>query len=146
MEKYIVKLTIEERENLLSLISKGKAAARKLTHARILLEADENESNRKTDEEIAESLHVSINTIRRVRKECVENGVENALNRKQHSQHKPRKIQGEEEAHLIALCCSTPPEGRSRWTLKLLADKLVSMEIVESVSPQTVLNTLKKMN
>lgn len=146
MEKYIVKLAIDERESLLSLISKGKAAARKLTHARILLEADENSSARKTDEEIARALYVSKITVRRVRKDCVENGIESALERKPHSRHKPHKIQGEEEARLIALCCSNPPEGRCRWTLTLLADTLVSLGIVESISPQTVLNTLKKTN
>ena len=146
MEKYIVKFTVDERESLLSLISKGKAAARKLTHARILLEADEQDGDRKTDEEIAESLHVSKKTVQRVRKECVENGMGSALERKSHSRTKPRKLQGEEEARLIALCCSSPPEGRCRWTLKLLADKLISLETVERISPQTGLNTLKKTN
>lgn len=146
MEKYIVKLTIDERESLLSLISKGKVSARKLIHARILLEADENSDDWKTDEAIAQSLHVSKKTVQRVRKECVENGIDSALERKPHTRYKPHKLQGEEEAHLIALCCSSPPEGRSRWTLKLLADKLISLEIVESISPQTILNTLKKTN
>ena len=146
MEKYIVKLAIAERESLLSLILKGKNAARKLTHARILLEADENCGNQKTDGEIAELRYVSEKTVQRVRKECVENGIESALERKSHSRNKPLKIQGEEEARLVALCCSKPPEGRCRWTLRLLADTLVVLEIVESISPQTILNTLKKMN
>src|SRR5271155_2982315 len=140
MEKYIVKLGMNERESLLSLISKGKASARKLTHARILLEADENSGNRKTDEEISHSLHVNQKTVQRVRQACVENGIESALERKPHSRYKSHKIQGEEEARLIALCCSSPPEGRCRWTLKLLADKLILLEIVDSISPQTVLN------
>ena len=120
MEKYIVKLTHNERGFLLSLISKGKAAAQKLTHARILLEVDENTGEQKTDGEVAEMFHISNKTVQRVRTEFVENGIECALERKKHSNHKPRKIQGEQEAHLIAICCSTPPEGRCRWTMKLL--------------------------
>ena len=146
MEKYIVKLEKEEREHLLSLISKGKTAARKQIHARILLEADNSSESQKTDEEIASLLHVGLCTVRRVRKACVLEGIEAALERKSHSRHRPRKIQGEEEAHLIALCCSDAPEGRNRWTLKLLADKLVSMELLDSISPQTVGRALKKMN
>jgi transposase len=146
MEKYIVRLMQDEQENLLSLISKGKASARKLTHARILLATDENTGNRQADEVIAKLLRVSNKTVHRVRKNFVDNGIDGALERKPHSAKKPRKIQGIEEAHLIALCCSSAPEGRCRWTLKLLADKLVSMEIVDSVSAQTVGRILKKMN
>lgn len=146
MEKHIVRLTNDERENLLLLISKGKSAAKKLSHARILLAADENSGERRTNEAIAEFLHVSKKTVQRVCKECVENGLESALERKRHARYKPRKLQGEEEAKLIALCCSTPPEGRGRWTLKLLSDKLVSLEIVDSICPDTVRTTLKKMN
>lgn len=122
----------------------GKASAKKLTHARILLAADENINAQETDLSIAESLHISDKTVHRIRKECVENGIESALNRKPHSEKKPRKIQGTEEAHLIALCCSSPPEGRCKWTLKLLADKLISLEIVDSVSPQTVGRVMQK--
>ena len=130
MDKYIVKLSQDERENLLSFISKGKTAAQKLTHARILLEIDENFSSLKTDKEMAAMLHVSTKTIQRVRQTCVELGIEAALERKAHIRHKPHKIQGEEEAKLIALCCSNPPKGYARWTLKLLAGKLVVMEIM----------------
>jgi transposase len=146
MEKYIVRLMKDEQVNLLSLINKGKASARKLTHARILLAADESDSDRRTDEVIAELLRVSNKTVHRVRKNFVAHGIDGALERKPHSAKKPRKIQGIEEAHLIALCCSSAPEGRCRWTLKLLADKLVSMEIVDSVSAQTVGRVLKKTN
>jgi transposase len=148
MEKYIVKLTKDERKNLLSLINKGKAAAKKLTHARILLEADEGNLERKpqTDEAIAQLLHVSYKTVKRVRKQLVEDGLESALQRKPHSGKKPHKINGDEEARLIALCCSNPPEGRCRWTLKLLANKLVELEIIESISPSTVGRVLKKTN
>lgn len=146
MEKYIVKLTQEERKNLLSLIKKGKTSAYKLTHARILLEADEGEQaeNKKTDLEIAEQLHVGPKTAKRIRKRFVEEGLEAALARKAHSRTRSRKIEGEEEAHLLALSCSPPPEGSRRWTLKLLSNKMVEMEIVESVSPATIGRVLKK--
>lgn len=148
MEKYIVKLTKEERTNLLSLIKKGKASAPKLTHARILLETDEGPyaETKKTDEKIAEQLHVGVKTVKRRRKQFVEEGLEAALSRKPHLKRGRKKISGEEEAHLIALCCSVPPEGRSRWTLKLLSTRLVEMEIVDSVSPSTVGRALKKTN
>lgn len=146
MDKYIVKLSADERESLLALVSKGKGSARKLTHARILLEADENSGEIKTDGEISNGLYVSTKTVQRVRRDCVEEGILRALERKTHVRYKPRKLQGEEEARLIALCCSAPPEGRCRWTLKMLGDHLVRLEMVKSISPQTILNTLKKMN
>lgn len=144
MGKYIVKLTNSERENLITLINKGKSSAKKLTHARILLAVDENTHGCKTDKDVAASLHISDKTVHRIRQECVEHGIDNALERKVHSAKKPLKIQGEHEARLIAMCCSTPPEGRARWTMKLLANQLISLEIVESISPQTILNTLNK--
>lgn len=146
MGKYIVRLMKDEQVNLLSLINKGKASARKLAHARILLATDENNHDRRADEVIAELLCISDKTVHRVRKNFVEHGIDGALERKPHSEKKPRKIQGAEEAHLIALCCSSAPEGRCRWTLKLLADKLVSMKILASVSAQTVGRVLKKTN
>jgi len=144
MKKYIVKLLSDERENLLSLISKGKSSARKLTHGRILLEADETIGVRKTDEEIAEAVHVNVKTVQRVRQACVEGGIESALERTPHKRYKPHKIQGKEEAQLIAVCCSKPPEGRSRWTLKLLSEKLVSLEVIDTVSSQTIGRVLEK--
>lgn len=146
MEKYTVKLTQYEREFLLSLISKGKSFARKLTHARIVLETDEAKGAQNTDEEIAQLLHVSKKTVQRIRKECVENGIESALERKKHIRHKPHKIEGEAEAHLIALCCSSAPEGRCRWTLNLLTEKFISLEIMDDVSRMTISRTLKKTN
>lgn len=150
MEKYTVKLTEEERKNLLSLTKTGKHAASKILHARILLSCDEGdyEDNEplKTDKEVAKLLGVDETTVKRVRKRLVEEGLEAALLRKKHAQTRPRKIMGEEEAHLIAICCSSPPEGRKGWTLKLLSDRLVSMEVVESISPATVSRVLKKMN
>jgi transposase len=148
MEKYTVKLTGSEREELLSLIKKGKAAAYKLTHARILLAAAESvlNSDKQSDIEIAWTLHIAPKTVKRIRKRCVEEGLEAALFRKQHTRTKPRKLDGDGEAHLIALCCSEPPEGRVRWTLKLLSERLVSLDIVESIAVSTVSETLKKMN
>lgn len=146
MDKYIVKLTKEEREELLTLIRVGKKAANKLMHARVLLSSDENDSKLKlkTDEEIAKEMHVSSKTVARIRQRFVEEGLESALSRRPHPNPKGRKIDGEQEAHLVALCCSTPPEGRSRWTLKLLANKLIELEVVDSVSAVTVSRVLKK--
>ena len=146
MEKYIVKLTQEERETLLSMLKKGKASANKLMHARVLLEVDEKKTTTKTDEKIARDLHISVKTVARIRQRFVEEGLESALLRKPHANPKSRKINGDEEAHLIAICCSTPPEGRSRWTLKLLADRLVEMEVIDSISPVTISRVLKKTN
>ena len=128
MEKYIVKLTNEERVDLISLISKGKASAKKLTHARILLAIDGSNNGIQTDASVAEPLHISERTVRRVRTECVENGIGSALERKLHTAARPKKIQGAEEARLLALCCSNAPNGRTRWTLKLLADKLGAVD------------------
>jgi len=113
-----------------------------------LLEADEGPYARtkKTDKEIAEQLHVGLKTVKRRRKQFVEEGLEAALSRKPHLKRGRKKISGEEEAHLIALCCSVAPEGRSRWTLKLLSNRLVEMKIIDSVSPSTVGRALKKTN
>ena len=146
MDKYIVKLTPEERGELLTLIRVGKKAANKLMHARVLLSVDANDTKLKprTDEEIATEMHVCSKTVARIRQRFVEEGMESALSRRPHANPKSRKIDGEQEAHLIALCCSTPPEGRGRWTLKLLANKLVSLELIDSVSPSTICRVLKK--
>lgn len=146
MDKYIVKLTLEERAELLALIRVGKKAANKLMHARVLLSADENDTKlkQKTDEEISNEMHVSSKTVARIRQRFVEEGLESALSRRPHANPKSRKIDGEQEAHLVALCCSTPPEGRSRWTLKLLANKLIALEIIDSVSSTTIGRVLKK--
>lgn len=148
MEKYILKLTEAERTELHKMVSTGKAAAYKLTHARILLACDKGEHNPEDlkDREIAERLYVNESTVRRVRKRCVLEGLEAALSRKRRSRERSKALSGEEEARLITLACSTPPEGCARWTLKLLAEKLVSLEIVQEVSPSTVGRTLKKMN
>ena len=144
-KKDIVRLTQEERKNLLTLINKGKASAKKLVHARILLEADVSQVEQpKTDKEIATMLHVDSKSVKKVRQRLVEEGIEAALSRKKHVRAKPSKFDGESEAHLVALCCSKAPEGRQRWTVRLLADKLVELNIVDEVSPATVCRTLKK--
>ena len=148
MKKYRVTLTAEERESLVALIATGKAAAKKLTHARILLKADQADGGPGwTDERIAEALDVSVATIERVRQRFVEQGLESALGRKK--QDKPsreRKLDGAGEARLIALACSKAPRGRVAWTLQMLADKLVELKVVDSICPETVRQTLQKTN
>ena len=145
--KYKVKLTDSERNKLITLISTGKEKAKKLMHARILLQADCSRLGAaKRSKEIAENLHIHEKTVRRVRERFVAEGLEAAINRKPHQSFKPRKLDGEQEAHLIALCCSQSPQGRKSWTLKLLSDELVALNVVDSVSRSTVQRTLKKMN
>ena len=99
-----------------------------------------------TDEEVARSLEIASATVERIRRRCVEEGIEAALGRKEQQRRRPKKLDGAAEAHLIALACGEPPEGRARWTLRLLADRLVECEIVESIHPETVRQTLKKTN
>jgi len=129
-KKYIVTLTEEERQMLREMISRGKTAARKLTHARILLKADQSQGGP--------------SSVERVRKRFVEEGLEAALDRRQPRRQYLRKLDGDGEAHLIALACSQAPEGRSRWTLRLLAERMVALEYVEKLSKDTVHRTLKK--
>lgn len=146
-KKYRVKLTEDEREDLKQLISKGKAAARKMTHAQILMHADENAAaGSLKDVGIAKALHISHLTVERVRKRFVEEGIESALNPKVQARRRAKKLDGEAEAFLVATACSSAPEGYKDWTLKLLADKLVECEIVDSISGETVRKTLKKTN
>jgi transposase len=146
-KKYIVTLTPTERQTLQAMLSRGKAAARKLVHARILLRADAGPGGPGwNDDQIAEGLEVGRATVERVRREFVEEGLEAALERRKPRRQYKRALDGDGEAHLIALACQKPPEGRSRWTLRLLADRLVQLEYVEQVSYQTVRRTLKKTN
>lgn len=146
-KKYIVRLTQQEKQELEQLIRVGKAAARKLTHARILLKADCNaEQGGWTDQAIHEALDVSLATIARVRQAFVEQGLDAALNPKPDSQVRLRKLDGSAEAHLIALACSQPPQGRKEWTLRLLAAQMVKLDDIESVSHETVRQVLKKTN
>jgi hypothetical protein len=144
-KKYLVELTKEERFQLKEVISKGKTAAYKIQHANILLAADVN-GPAWPDADIAQALDININTIGRVRQRFFEQGLIAAVERKrQENPSRAAKFDGLAEAHLLAVSCSPPPEGCSRWTLRLLADKAVELEIVDSVVPETVRQTLKKM-
>jgi len=143
--KYHINLTQENRQELESLIRSGASSARTQTRARILLLTDENQKKKKGTKEIASVLMCSLATITNIRKKFVEGGLENALYEKARPGAVP-KITGEIEAQLTLLACSAPPEGRSRWTLQLLADKLVELKLVDSISDVAVMNRLKKMN
>jgi transposase len=144
-KKYIVTLTEAERQMLQAMLSKGKAAARKLAHARILLKADASLGGPDWDDAaIAQGLEVGRATVERVRKEFVEDGLDAALNRRKPRREYDRTLDGDGEAHLVALACSQAPEGRSRWTLRLLADRMVRLEYVDEVSKDTVCRVLKK--
>ena len=143
--KYRVQLTGDEQEELKGLVSKGRTAAYRQTHARILMLSDENQDDGPMkDEEIARALKVGTATVERVRRRCVEQGLERALGRKEQLNRRPRKLDGASEAHLVALACSQPPDGRAGWTLHLLADQLVEREEVDSISTETVRRCLKK--
>jgi transposase len=145
--KYGVKLTEEERVNLKRLTTTGRTAAKKINHAQILLHSDESLGSKPySDAEIAKQLNTTERSIITVRKRFVEEGIESAINRKPRRRSKPRKLDGEKEARLVTIACSTPPAGRARWTLKLLANKLVELEVVEHIGATTVGNTLKKTN
>ena len=142
---YVVTLTAAERSSLQALIAKGKVAAQKRIHGQILRKADvEPEEDGWKDEQIAEAFNVGRCTVERVRQRFVEQGLEAALTRKPQQNRISRKIDGAAEAHLIAAACGKPPEGRKRWTLQLLADRLVALELVDTVSYETVRRTLKK--
>jgi transposase len=146
MVKYVVRLHPEERAQLLALVNTGRAAAVKLLHARILLKADVDAASRPwSDAAIADALDTSASTVHRVRQACVEQGLEAALARKRPTGRQYRKLDGSQEAQLLAVACSAPPEGSVRWTLKLLADKLVELDIVNTISTECVRTTLKKM-
>jgi transposase len=142
---YVVTLTAAERSSLQALIAKGKVAARKRLHAQILLKADAGpEGAGWKDQQIADAFDVGRCTVERLRQRFVEQGLEAALVRKPQQNRIPRKIDGAAEAHLIAAACGKPPAGRKGWTLRLLADRLVELELVDSISYETVRRTLKK--
>ena len=145
-KKYLVTLTDQERPWLTRLVSAGKRSALTVTRARILLQADQADGGPACeDAEIAQALDCGLRTVERVRQRFVERGLEQALGRKpQGRPSRERKLDGAAEARLIALACSRPPTGRARWTLKLLADKLVELEVFQSVSDETVRRVLKK--
>lgn len=145
MKKYIVTLTGEERESLRLLTTKGKAAARKLLHARILLKADANPGGPGwSDSQIAQGLDAGTATVERVRQQWVEEGLEAALERRKPRREYERRLDGVAEARLTALACSQAPAGRKRWTLQLLADRMVELKYVGEVSDDTIGRVLKK--
>lgn len=139
MKKYVVELNKDEKERLEKLTTKGKSGARKIRRARILLLAEEGY----IDKEIARALGAAVTTVERVRKRFVEEGLEATLSERPRP-GASRKLDGHQEAYLAALACSDPPEGKKRWTMRMLAEKLVSLELVEEISEETVRRTLKK--
>src|SRR5215471_2497397 len=144
-KQYVVRLSEEERAGLLTMIGRGMAPARAQTHARILLKASRGEAGPEwTDGAISAALEVDPTTVARVRKLYVTEGLEAALHRKAPDRVYRRKLDGEQEARLIAVACSAPPSGQKRWTLRLLATKLVELEVVDAVSYETVRQTLKQ--
>lgn len=145
-KKYVVRLDEREREELSGFVATGRAQAQKLTHARVLLKTDVGSQGPGwTDEQIADALEIHGNTVTSIRQRFVEEGLEAALHRKKRlTPPCPPKLDGVAEARLIALACGQPPEGRAQWTLRLLADKLVELEIVDTISYETVRQTLKK--
>lgn len=144
-KQYVVRLSEAERAALLTMIGRGAAPARVQTHARILLKANRGEAGPEwTDGAIGTALEVDPTTVARVRKLYVTEGLESALHRKAPDRVYRRKLDGEQEARLVAVACSEPPSGQKRWSLRLLADKLVELEVVETVSYETVRQTLKQ--
>ena len=143
--KYAVRLTDEQRAALRTLVGRGVAPARRLAHARILLKADQGEGGAAwSDAAIAGALESHPSTVARVRQQFVAEGLDAALDRRAPRREYARKLDGEQEAHLIALTCGTPPSGRARWSLRLLADELVRLAVVETVSYETVRQTLQQ--
>ncbi len=146
-KKYKITLTSEERRSLEQMVRAGKTPARTLTRARVLLKADCGEGREGwTDEQIVEALDVGRATVARLRQRFVEEGFETALSSRRPGRRYPQKLDGEAEAHLVALACSSPPEGRARWTIRLLAGRLVELGVVGAVSRETVRRVLKKTN
>ena len=143
---YVVRLQEEERTELQALVRKGKTAAYTLTHARVLLKADQGASGKRvTDKAVAAAVEVGPATVARIRQRFVEEGVAAALRRKPQARpSRQRRLDGQAEATLVATACSKPPAGRERWTLRLLGDRLVELDIVDSISHETVRQTLKK--
>lgn len=146
-EKCVVRLTKDERAYLRTLIGRGTAPARMLSRARILLKTDQGEGGAAwSDAAISEALEVGLSTVARVRHQYASEGLEATLTRKAPEREYRRKLDGEQEARLIALACGEPPRGRKRWTLRMLAERLVALEVVDGVSYETVRQTLKQTN
>ena len=145
--KYVIELSEQDRSELIDIVTKGSSSARKILRANILLASDKLSDKYMTIAEIAKVYHTTPTTVQTVRTAYCEQGLEATLNRKKRETPPvPAKVTGEVEAHIIALACSDPPEGYSRWTLRLLADKTVELGYISSISHVTVLNVLKKMN
>ena len=144
---FVIRLTETERSELDALVRKGKGAALAMARARILLKADQGKDGEaQTDAQVAEALTIAVKTVFNVRRRWVEEGLEAALRRKkQDGPSRSRKLDGVAEAKLVATCCGPAPQGRARWTLRMLAGKLVELQVVDSISPETVRGTLKKM-
>jgi transposase len=140
-KRYRVSLTERDREQLLNIARRGKSSARKVKRSLILCKADEGLS----DQQIAEALLVGASTVSRVRRRFVEEGLESALNERARPGQR-RKLDGKQEAHLVAVACSQAPAGHAHWTLRLLADKVVELELADSIAPETVRQVLKKTN
>ena len=144
-KRHIVVLSEEERARLHTLIGQGVAPARVLTHARILLKANQGEAGPGwTDAAIAVAVEVHPATVTRARQQCVAAGLDAALHRKPPARQYHRRLDGEQEARLVALACSAPPEGHKRWTLRLLAERLVELAVVETISYETVRQAVKQ--
>jgi transposase len=144
-KNYVVDLSPEERERLEKLISTGRTSSKRQIHARILLKADTSAVGPGwSDEQIGEALEISLSTVARVRQRFVERGLAALFDRAVARRPSRRRLDGEQEARLLAAACSPPPEGRARWTLRLLADKMVELEVLESISYETVRRALKK--
>lgn len=144
---YRVTLEAHEQEALTAMVTKGEGHARNLYRARILLLADENrEGGAWKDADIAAALSIGLRTVERTRQVCVEEGIEAALHHRRPKRQRRKVLDGAAEARLIQLACSQPPTGRSHWTMQLLADELIALEIVETISDETVRTTLKKMS
>jgi len=145
--KYVVRLSSEERLSLETLVKTGKRAADTRLRAQILLKADVGEGGPGwSDARIAAAFDIGLSTVHRQRQRLVEEGLEAALARKPSRQARPRKLDGEKEARLIAVACAKAPEGYARWTMRLLADRLVELKVVDAISDETVRRTLKKTN
>ena len=147
MKQYIVELTSEERSGLKDIVKAERMAAHKRRHARILLKADQGPQGPAwKDADIANAFDCTIKSVERLRKRLVENGLETAMDHGNRGSYRAKKLDGVAEAHLIATACSSAPQGRNRWTVRLLAEQMVALGFVDSCSKSTVHNTLKKMN
>jgi len=144
-KRYVVRLSAEEREQLENVVNRGREAAYRRRHAQILLLADEGEQgSHLIDREVAERIGCTRRTVEQIRERCVSEGLQAALERKKRSRERSRVLDGEGEACLVSIACSEPPTGRARWTLQMLGDRLVELEVVESISKEAVRQVLKK--